>query len=279
MHAPDLDGPSEFDTSETTAPGFRLSELTLPTASVGPQPTAAEMSPRSSYPPAPHERDSMDETPRARDLGDVLDDDETPPGLNGNAGARRSLVLGMVFGLLITGSYFYFKVFSGDEASSQIEEPVADTTARPDEAKVEVVEPEPEAAPEPTPEPEPEPAPVLAQNAADVAAEYAKVLASAKKKRGAAAEALYREAIALDPNRPEAVIDFAFFQLERGKNDEARTLAEKGTKLDPNSSKAWITLGASLQALNRRDEAKAAYRTCVEQGQGPFVADCRLMSR
>lgn len=279
----DAGEPTEFDTSETTAPGFRLSEISIPAPP--PMPSEARAPLEAAPAPAPRQA-SVDLGPAPVAAAPVdPDDDELPAGLSSPKSSRRALFVGMAVGVLITGLYFYFKVFSPSEDTNVAE--VEATQEEPAESAPAAAEtpkaPEPAANVEPPkPEPKPEPAkvePEPPKPAVDVSAEYARLLGQARKKRGAAAEALFREAIALDPSRPEAIIDFAFFQLERGKNAEARELAEKGTQLDPKSSKAWITLGASLQALGRRDEAKAAYRACVEQGEGSFVSDCRLMAR
>ena len=53
----------------------------------------------------------------------------------------------------------------------------------------------------------------------------------------------------------------------------------RATALDATNSKAWITLGAARQALGDQAGGREAYQACVDQGQGRFVSDCRMMLR
>lgn len=112
---------------------------------------------------------------------------------------------------------------------------------------------------------------------------YAELLAAADayaaKHKSKPAEEAYRAALLAEPNGALALEGLAFLQLNRGRNKEASELAARATALSPTSSRAWITLGASLQALGRVQEARVAYTRCVSEGQGPFVRDCRLMLR
>ncbi|MEM9194854.1 MAG: tetratricopeptide repeat protein, partial [Myxococcota bacterium] len=109
--------------------------------------------------------------------------------------------------------------------------------------------------------------------------DYATLLAEAQGLRGRRAEEAYRSALAANPNGHEALADLGFLLLNRGQMQEAAELAERASALNPTSSKAWITLGAARQTLRDREGAQAAYRACVDQGQGQYVADCRQMVR
>lgn len=109
---------------------------------------------------------------------------------------------------------------------------------------------------------------------------YADALAEAKRlRRGARAVAAYRRAIEINPQGAEAHIELAFLELNRGKYKEAMSLASRATKLDPSSSKAWVTLGAARQQLRDRAGAQDAYTQCVRQGKGKYVRECRAMLR
>lgn len=238
---------------------------------------------------APRDEAAPNEAAQAPQAEDDEADEEFIAAFGGHpsrSSTRRPLILGVLTGLLITGAYLGVRSMGG-ESQARVAETGEGGDAFNDEAQDEGVGTqalgalgeasnesgaEKEAAQEIVEE-EPPPPPV------DRSAEYEAALKEARRKRGAAAEKLYREAIAIDGERPEALIDFAFFQLERGKNEDAQQYSERGARLDPSSSKAWITLGASLQALGRRDEAMEAYRKCVEQGTGQYVSDCRLMLR
>jgi Flp pilus assembly protein TadD len=91
--------------------------------------------------------------------------------------------------------------------------------------------------------------------------------------------ALLRQAIVLNPMGAEGYQELAFHLLARSNNEEARDIARRAILLDPTSSKAWITLGAALQALGDQAAGREAYRGCVEQGQGQYVSNCRRMLR
>lgn len=129
---------------------------------------------------------------------------------------------------------------------------------------------------EPVQEPGVEPG---AEEPAAAAGEYDTLLAEADRLRGLRAEEAYRAAIAANPNGSEALASLAFLLLNRGQNPEAAELAERAVTVDPTSSKGWITLGAARQALRDQPGGRAAYQACVDQGQGQYVNDCRLMLR
>jgi CheY-like chemotaxis protein/tetratricopeptide (TPR) repeat protein len=107
--------------------------------------------------------------------------------------------------------------------------------------------------------------------------EYATLLAEAQRLRGRRAEEAYRAAIAANPNGVEALSALAFSLLNRRQNQEAADLAGRATAIDATNSQAWITLGAARQELRDAAGARQAYQACVDQGQGRYVSDCRLM--
>ena len=109
--------------------------------------------------------------------------------------------------------------------------------------------------------------------------EYDTLLADARRLRGRRAEEAFRTALAANPDGAVALTELAFLLLNRNRNEEAAELAGRATQLDPTSSKAWVTLGAARQALGDQAGGLEAYRACVDQGQGRFVRDCRLMVR
>jgi len=115
--------------------------------------------------------------------------------------------------------------------------------------------------------------------AAPPSGDYAVLIEQARTLRGRRAEDVYRQALAVNPNGLEALVEIGFAELNRGNNPEARALAERATRLDPTSSKAWITLAVALHALGERDASREAYRACRDQGQGAFVAECQRFAR
>jgi len=65
--------------------------------------------------------------------------------------------------------------------------------------------------------------------------------------------------------------------LDRGATAKAIDVARQATELDPSNSEAWLTLGAALDTKGSTKEARAAYKTCVDQGKGASVRECRAM--
>jgi hypothetical protein len=82
--------------------------------------------------------------------------------------------------------------------------------------------------------------------------------------------------------RPNAASAAAFMEqaqrmLDHGNAPRATELARKATAADPQSPEAWLTLGAAYDAAGSRSLARTAYRSCVETGVGPRVAECRAL--
>jgi DNA-binding response OmpR family regulator len=109
---------------------------------------------------------------------------------------------------------------------------------------------------------------------------YEALLEEARGTRNPRAKiAKLEEALAANPNGAEALEELGWIQLNRGQYAVAAELAQRASVLLPTSSKVWITLGAARQSLRDTEGAQAAYRSCVEQGQGQYVAECRRMAR
>lgn len=109
---------------------------------------------------------------------------------------------------------------------------------------------------------------------------YEALLEEARSTRNPRAKiAKFEEALAANPNGAEALEELGWIQLNRGQNAAAAELAQRASVLLPTSSRVWITLGAARQALRDAEGAQAAYRSCVEQGQGQYVDECRRMAR
>jgi DNA-binding response OmpR family regulator len=86
-------------------------------------------------------------------------------------------------------------------------------------------------------------------------------------------------AVAERPNgvSSAALMEQAQRMLEHGNAPRATELARKATLADPQSPEAWLTLGAAYDAAGSRSLARTAYRSCVETGVGPRVAECRAL--
>lgn len=163
------------------------------------------------------------------------------------------------------------------EATAEATEPVAETeTAETTETETaEATETETAEVAEAT-ETETAETPVETEPAPPTG-EYATLLAEAQRLRGRRAEDAYRAAIAVNPNGVEALAPLAFSLLNRRQNQEAADLAARAVAVDATNSQAWITLGAARQELRDAAGARQAYQSCVDQGQGRYVSDCRLM--
>ena len=135
---------------------------------------------------------------------------------------------------------------------------------------------------EPSPEPAAEPAEPGMQAAGD-AIDAAAVLETARKldDQGKAKQALamYEEAAQRLPVNSTVIGRLGFAYLNRGRDAEAVQAAEKAVDLDPTNSEGWIVLGAGKFQLGDRKAAKDAYRKCAEIAKGPYLAECKRMTR
>jgi CheY-like chemotaxis protein len=66
-------------------------------------------------------------------------------------------------------------------------------------------------------------------------------------------------------------------QLERGNAPRAIELARRATVADPSNAEAWLTLGAAYDAAGHRGQARAAYRSCIDNGKGGRVSECQAL--
>ncbi len=129
----------------------------------------------------------------------------------------------------------------------------------------------------------PPPEEVPAEEPAVAGETYESVLAEADaaRRRPSTAIPLYERAIALNPTGAEALAQLSFLLLNRGRRpdlEQARDYAARATQVDATSSLAWLVLGAARESLGDRTGAREAYRSCVEQGQGAHVRECRALA-
>ena len=91
-------------------------------------------------------------------------------------------------------------------------------------------------------------------------------------------EAIYQQALALNPQGTEALSGLAMLLLNQGKNAQARDRAREAVRVDANNSEAWIVLGAAYTALGDAAAARTAYAKCAA-ATGKYVSECRRMMR
>ena len=89
-----------------------------------------------------------------------------------------------------------------------------------------------------------------------------------------AAEALFRQSVELDPQRPAALAHLAIALLAQHRPDEAKTWAEKALTRDPALAGAWFVLGKILAENGRHDPAFRAFEKAV--AGDPVHADAWL---
>ena len=155
--------------------------------------------------------------------------------------------------------------------------PPEEAALPPEEAAVVAVAEEEEVAALPPPSEVPVAVPPTAGES------YESVLAEADaaRRRPQTAIPLYERAIALNPMGSEALAQLSFLLLNRGRRpdlEQARDYAARATTTDPTSSLAWLVLGAARDSLGDRVGARAAYQSCVAQGQGQHVRECRSLA-
>ncbi len=69
----------------------------------------------------------------------------------------------------------------------------------------------------------------------------------------------YQQMLERDPQNPEALVGMGLVALASGQTGEAIRMAQAGVAAAPQMGPAWVTLGQSLKASGRMDEAEAAY--------------------
>ena len=93
-------------------------------------------------------------------------------------------------------------------------------------------------------------------------------LAATALRRGDTASALAnaREALRVDPGRPEALLVLARALLSSGSSPGAEAAARRALAVRPEWAEAWLALAESLLDQNREAEARGAYREAVDFG-------------
>jgi Flp pilus assembly protein TadD len=89
---------------------------------------------------------------------------------------------------------------------------------------------------------------------------------------------LLQRAIELNPNGADALARLSYIYIQRpgrANMEQARSLAERATAADPTNAQGWLVLGAARSELGDRAGARAAFDSCVAQGTGRYVAECR----
>jgi tetratricopeptide (TPR) repeat protein len=89
------------------------------------------------------------------------------------------------------------------------------------------------------------------------------------------AEQLYREALALAPDRPSILNNLSTVLLQQGKYEECRSHCERLLQLDPDNAGAWMTLGSAEAGLQRMEAALAHYSHAllIAPGHAPALAN------
>jgi CheY-like chemotaxis protein len=109
------------------------------------------------------------------------------------------------------------------------------------------------------------------------------LLARAKKLESAGrakpALAIYEQAAALAPEHSVVLGRMALWYLNRGRDKDAAEYASKATAADATNSEGWIVLGAARDQEGDHKGAQDAYKQCVDQGRGDYVAECKRMLR
>jgi len=80
----------------------------------------------------------------------------------------------------------------------------------------------------------------------------------------AAAEAQFRHALALVPDRVSVLSNLSGTLLKQGKFAEAEAFAAKAVAIDSQAADAWLILATSLHALKRFDDALASYGAFIK---------------
>ena len=94
----------------------------------------------------------------------------------------------------------------------------------------------------------------------DVGQALQTALAHHQAMRLPAAEAIYREVLAVRPTQPDALHLLGVVELQRGQAEAAVDLIRRALAVNPGSPAYCNNLGNALRSLGRLDEALAAYR-------------------
>jgi hypothetical protein len=101
---------------------------------------------------------------------------------------------------------------------------------------------------------------------------------SRKNRRKEAIEAFQR-ALIQAPDSSPALSGLSYVYLNASDYRRAQDFAERSVGVDATNSEGWIVLGAARDLLGDRSGALAAYRSCVAQGKGRYLSQCRQVAR
>jgi Flp pilus assembly protein TadD len=88
------------------------------------------------------------------------------------------------------------------------------------------------------------------------------------------AEAVYREALAIDPDVPWVLNSLGYMNVLRGvRLAEALDLIRRAVEISPLSPHCLDSLGWALFRLGRLSEAEAALRKALARNEGPVLLD------
>jgi CheY-like chemotaxis protein len=256
--------------SAPSTPGswhVQSSALKAPPPTPPPTPTAA----RIPEPPRGPDTARMPEIPRSARRADLPATRELP--VPGTAISSRWVLSALLVALALVSAAFLYRALSSKPTQPR---------------HIVVQEKQPGASPAPAPAVEPEaaqaepPIPVdldLTRSGPPASELIAEGRALERAGKRAEALALYEKALVSAPNDPALLARMAFNHLNRGDNQRAADFAQRAAAVDPQSSEAWIVLGAALDGLGNRPGARDAYKRCVELGKGEYVEECRRMVR
>ncbi len=109
---------------------------------------------------------------------------------------------------------------------------------------------------------------IVKQKSMEAAREYLKsgnMLAGEGKFEAAVKS--YKEAIAMDPNMPEAYSLLGSALAEAGKDKEAEEALRKAVSLKPNFAEGYYHLGIFLKSQGKQSEAEQAFRKAQQYGR------------
>jgi tetratricopeptide (TPR) repeat protein len=78
------------------------------------------------------------------------------------------------------------------------------------------------------------------------------------------AEALYKKALAIDPKQPEAQYNLGYVMLERGDSEQAVPLFKGAIESDPKFSDAYFNLAMAFEQLGEPSKARPYWKSYIE---------------
>ena len=75
---------------------------------------------------------------------------------------------------------------------------------------------------------------------------------------------IYKRALAIDPEQPEAHYNLGYIASERGEHTEARRCFEAAVKSDPAFADAHFNLASTLEAMGESKTARTHWKTYLE---------------